>query len=342
MSLAMRKYIHIGLPKCASTSLQNSFFSNHPELLHLGSGFNGITGRYIGRDIARAVESDLRFKKEFLWRPEAITDVFAVHFKRAAEQRDCRAVGLSSEFLGFTLGNEIDVTAKASRLRQVFGENTSVIIVIREQMDLLESLYREMIKGGYPGTYRNFLEYTLLYQDRNWCHDFCFDRLVNLYSGLFGEERVIVLPFEQLLQDQSMFLQLICDGLGISRFEQPLAVKNAASSPAELELIRRCNEKWPHEFGSAFFQPFHATRLKAWFEDELGVKVPQDRLLDDAVRGALGEITRQMLAQGNVTPLDTKVPEALGTRLREIYGASNRRLAERVDFNLSEYGYCMS
>jgi hypothetical protein len=337
----MRKYVHIGFPKCASTSLQNSFFSNHPELYHLGSGFNGINGRYIDRDIARVVESDLRFKKEFLWRPETVTGVLDGYFKKASAQQGCRAVGLSSEFLGFTLGNEIDVMAKARRLRQVFGKNTTIIMVIREQMDLLKSLYREMVKGGYPGTWRNFLEYTFLYQDRNWCHDFCFDRVLDAYSDLFGRENVLVLPFEQLKQDRAGFLQALCKGLGISPFENTLMAKNAASDPAELELLRRCNEKWPHEFGSPFFQPFHSTRLKAWFEDELGVKAPQERLLDDAVRGPLTDITRQLLAQGNMAPLDTAVPEILGKRLSEIYGPSNVRLAERVDFDLAAYGYVL-
>lgn len=335
----MRRYVHIGLPKCASTSLQNSFFSNHPELYHLGSGFNGINGRYIDRDIARVVESDLRFKKEFLWRPEAVAAVFDGHFQAAAAQPGCRAAGLSCEFLGFTLGNEIDVVAKARRLRQVFGEDTLVIMVIREQMDLLQSLHREMIKGGYPGTWRNFLEYTLLYQDRNWCHDFCFDRLLEAYSDLFGRDNVLVLPFEQLRQDPAGFLQTICQRLGISPFRNTLMAKNAASDPAELELMRRANEKWPHEFGGPFFQPFQSTRLKAWFEDELGVKVPQERLLDDAVRGPLTDIVRQILVPGNATPLDTAVPAILAGRLREIYAPSNARLAERVDFDLAACGY---
>ena len=89
---APRKYIHIGQPKCASTSLQNSFFSNHPEVFHLGSGFNGITGRYIGRDVARVVEVDLRFKKEFLWHPDAVREVFDRYFEAAAATPGCRAV----------------------------------------------------------------------------------------------------------------------------------------------------------------------------------------------------------------------------------------------------------
>jgi len=335
----LRKYVHIGLPKCASTSLQNSFFSNHPELFHLGSGFEGITGRYIGRDVARVVESDLRFKKEFLWRPESVSAVFNAWFEQAPVAEGCRAAGLSSEFLGFTLGNEIDVATKAARLRQVFGENTTVIIVIRRQMDLLQSLYREMIKGGYPGTYRNFLEYTVLYQDRNWCHDFCFDLLVQRYQELFGREQVVVAPFEQLAGDASGFLRVICDGLHISLPPAGLAVKNTASSLEELELLRRCNEKWPHEFGSAFFQPFHATRLKAWFEDELGVKLPQERAVDDYARGPMGEMARYMLSETSVPPLDLGVPEALGERLRAIYAPSNRRLAALVGIDLERHGY---
>ena len=334
------RYIHIGLPKCASTSLQLSFFSSHPELFHLGSGYSGITGRYISRDVARVVEADLRFKKEFLWRPEPVRDVFAGQFAQAEEQ-GCRLVGLSSEFLGFTLGNEIDVAAKARRLREVFGENTHILIIIREQMSLLRSLYTEMVKGGYPGSYRNFLEYTLLFQDRNWCHDFCFDQLLGLYDNLFGCEKVHVLPFEQLAADEPGFVQAVCDALGVENPGISLMRKNTASNLQELELIRRFNEKWPHEFGSAFFQPFQATRMQAWFEDELGVKVPLERTIDDSMRGPFEEIARQKLATGSVPELDLEVPAAIGERLLELYGKSNSRLAPRLDFELSGHGYEM-
>ena len=336
-----RRYAHIGLPKCASTSLQVSFFSNHSQLFHLGSGFDGVTGSYIGRDVARVVESDLRFKKDFLWQPQKVSEVFEKYVQLAAERDGCRAVGLSSEFLGFTLGNEIDVAAKASRLRQVLGPDVSIVLVVRSQMDLLRSLYIEMIKGGYPGSYRNFLEYTVLYQDRNWCHDFCYDRLFELYSGLFGPEQVIVLPYEQLHADQAGFLQALCEGLGVEPRGQALAVKNTTPDLAEMELLRRFNEKWPHEFGSPFFQPFHATRLRAYFEDELGVRVPQERSVDDFMRGPLGEIAREKLGDGNNPPLDTLAPNALQKRLEAIYGPANRRLEKLLRLDLRKFDYPM-
>ncbi|HMB59036.1 MAG TPA: hypothetical protein VKN35_03905 [Xanthomonadales bacterium] len=338
----MQKYVHIGMPKCASTSLQNSFFSNHPEICHLGSGFDGITGRYIDRDVARLAESDLRFKKDYLWRPEPAREVFNRHFRSAGERPECRAVGLSSEFLGFTLGNEIDVASKARRLQQVFGEDSQMIIIIRNQMSLLQSLYMEMIKGGYPGSYRNFLEYTLLFQDRNWCHDFCYDHTVGLYEQLFGRDRVHVMALEQLSLDSPGFAQRLCDALGLENPGIELGWKNAATDLRELELLRRFNEKWPHEFGSAFFQPFQTSRLQAYFEDELGVKVPLERNIDDFMRGPLGEIAREKLGVGNIPELELEAPDVIGSRLLELYGKSNARLAGRLDFDLPGLGYTVA
>ncbi len=334
-----KTYLHIGQPKCASTSLQREFFANHAEIHHLGAAFNGITGRYIDRDVTRAVESDLRFKKAFLWQPERVAAVFGQHLQAAATMPGVRAVGLSCEFLGFTLGNEIDVVEKARRCAQVLGKDTCVIIIIREQMALLESLYRELIKGGYAGSYKNFLEYTYLYQDRNWCLDFCYDRLLDCYQGLFGRENVLMLPLEKLQADEAGFMARICSVLGLSQPAAPLKARNVAADPAELELLRRFNEKWPHELGGAFFSPFQSSRLQAWFEDELGVRVPHERGIDDYMRGPLGEIARDKLADGHVPPLDMEAPAALAERLGALYGRSNQRLTDMLDCDLEAFGY---
>ncbi|MEJ8569229.1 hypothetical protein [Elongatibacter sediminis] len=335
----MRTYAHIGQPKCASTALQTRFFAVHPELYHLGSGYRGDIGKYIDRDVARVVESGLRHQKDFLWNAGDARKVMARH---SAAATGATAIGLSCEFLGFTLGNEIDVTTKARRLRQMLGDDGRIVLVFREQMSLLQSLYTELVKGGYPGSYRRFLEYTWLFQDRNWCLDFCHDRLLACHAEVFGRDRVIALPYELLQREPGVFLDLLCEGLGIAPFDEWPTIRNARPPLEELELRRRFNEKWPHGFGSPFFNPFHAERLRAWFEDELGVRVPLERALDDAMISRYSAAAQELASRHPTPPLDLDAPDGITTRLQDLYAASNRALASQVPFDLASLGYPMS
>jgi hypothetical protein len=82
--------------------------------------------------------------------------------------------------------------------------------------------------------------------------------------------------------------------------------------------------------------------MQAYFEDELGIKVPLERKVDDILRGPLGDLARDKLLDGNIPELDLTVPEVLGQRLQAIYGPSNTRLASMVNFDPEQYGYFLA
>ncbi|MEP5624755.1 MAG: hypothetical protein ABJP82_19480, partial [Hyphomicrobiales bacterium] len=236
-----RKYLHVGYPKSASTSLQNFYFATHPDCYHLGLGYESRGNRYIDDDVEMVSEIDIRLKKEFLYNPEQSKARLQPHFDAAAEQ-GFKAVGLSNEFFSFALGNEVDTADKARRLHGIFGDNTTVIIVVREQFTLLRSLYLEMLKGGYGGTYRKYLEYTLLYQVRSWCYDFCFDRIYETYENLFGKENICIIPFEILKQDSAAFLGEIAHSIGIDdSITEMRSVNQQSETKGFYEQLRRYN-----------------------------------------------------------------------------------------------------
>ncbi|MGQ7794088.1 hypothetical protein ACUN0C_16905 [Faunimonas sp. B44] len=335
-----RRYIHIGYPKCASTSIQITFFPDHPELYHLGNGWNKNNNRYIDDAVTNVAEVDLRYKREFIYDSQQAKAAFEPHFEAAEADEKTKAVGLSSEFLSFTLGNEVDVVTKAKRLHEIFGDDTCVVFVFREQLSLLKSLYTEMVKGGYPGTFRKFLEYTYLFQDRNWCREFCFDKVFDLYAGLFGRENVCAVPFELLKADEKAFVARLCDGIGVSRVElQMRELNKQGPSLGVYELMRRFNEKFPHEFGGAFYEPFSCMRMRTYFQNELGVAVPHERAADDFIRMPLSKGAQQLQQHNPAPDIDLNFPPALVERLTAIYAPSNARLAEQTGVDLAGYGY---
>ncbi len=334
-----QRYVHVGFPKSASSSLQNFYFGVHPDCLHLGLGFESKGNTYFDEGVERVSEVDIRLKKEFLWDLEACQKLMQPAFDHAREN-NFKAVGISNEFHSFALGNEVDTADKARRLRQLFGDGTKAIIVIREQFSFLKSLYLELLKGGYGGTYRKYLEYTYLYQVRSWCTDICYDNMYNLYVNEFGKENVCMVVFEQLKKDPAAFLTTIANSIGISTDIQEMrAVNTQAESMGWYEQLRRYNEKFPREFGTKFFEPFNMNRMRAYFHNEMGVAVPHDRLADDMLRMPINQAAQKISEISPVSDLSLKIPEGLETRMTEMFSASNRRLQDLAGFDLEQYGY---
>ena len=335
------RYVHVGFPKAASSSLQNFYFAVHPECYHLGLGYQSRGNRYVNEEIEILSEVDLRLKKHFLWdgaRGRARIEAAAA----AAEEGGYRAVGLSNEFLSFALGNEVDTADKASRLHEIFGPGTRAVIVVREQFGFLRSLYLEMLKGGYGGSFRNFLEYTLLYQVRSWATDICYDNMWRHYARVFGEDNVCMLAFEQLKEDTPGFLGRIAGALGISDSVTELRAVNTQREELNwYEQLRRYNERFPHEFGARFYEPFNMNRMRAYFHNELKLAVPHDRLADDMLRIPFSQAANAVVELSKVRDINLDVPEALGDELRRMFAPSNRRLMEATGLPLDRYGYTL-
>lgn len=339
MAKEPRRYVHIGFPKSASTSLQNFYFPNHPEIYHMGNGYEGKGNAYIDDDVEMVCEVDVRLKKNFLWDADVSRKRLEPHFA-AAKEEGFKAVGISSEFFSFPLANEVDTAEKARRLHQIMGDNTTVVIIIREQFSLLKSLYLELIKGGYPGTYRKYLEYTLLYQVRSWCHDFCFDNLFEIYAEYFGAKNVCMVPFEKLKKDTPAFLGELSKAIQIGHEVKELRSVNQASDTLGFyEQLRKYNEKFPHEFGSAFYEPFSMNRMRAYFHNELELAVPQERLADDFMRIPFSQAATKF---NNIAPskdIDLNFPKALKEEFMKIYVPANQRLQKISKLDVAQYGY---
>ena len=66
----MQKFIHIGYPKCFSTTLQREFFSIHPEIHYGGIGTGGSNIDFINDEMNLLVESGLIYFRNILYQKE--------------------------------------------------------------------------------------------------------------------------------------------------------------------------------------------------------------------------------------------------------------------------------
>ncbi len=332
--MSARRYLHVGLPKSLSTALQRDFFAAHPALCHLGVGCGGNVD-YLDPDVELAVEGHLMFCKDLRYREKeaAVHQTFARHFAAADADPRVLAVGISNESLSFaTTPGHLDTTVKARRLQAIFGRGAEVILILRNQPALLRSLHGESIRNGYAGSYRDFLTWLYLYQDRSFLYDILYDRTYDLYAGLFGAEHVHVVPLEDHRSGNDLtigpdgiatIVTRLCAILGVPVAPLTIARHNDALPPAVQAVKERLNRAHPHDAGHSLLRGVaNAHRLRQYFARDLQWDAT-DWLYDDVKRkrALIAQATAEA-AVATETVVDDPCPA-------EIVGSPARALRRR-------------
>lgn len=352
--MGFKKYIHVGYNKCFSTSLQTGFFASHTELHHLGVGYAGEKLGYIDTKIEGAVEQHLRFSKDFVYqdKKQSIIDSFSKHFA-LAERAGKLYAGISSEHLSFNLTpDNIDITAKAKRLAEIFGQSTKIIIVIRNQIDFFRSMYREAVRGGYHLPYADYINYIYKFQARNFMPDYRYDQVYKLYAELFGSMNVEVILMEEV-RDQGtgqlsqatdgtlLLTKKITDFLGISPFTNRLEDANPALSDYVIDILRQKNAKNPHGLSNTLYDSEQTHRLRSYFKEELDC-LPPSADQDWKKKWQNIDAAKKIYEQDKNAPefkLDYSCDLTLLGRIKDYYANSNEQLQEILGIDLAQYGY---
>lgn len=366
--MANLRYLHIGYPKCASTSLQYDFFNVHPQIHHLGWGMRNRTG---WRDDALAAcgEVDIRFKPEFHYDRAKVRGVFERHFEQAEQNPEIKAVGVSFEAFCFTMVFDVEPLTKARRLHDIFGDGTKILMVLREPFALLRSFYFEMVRDGFAGTFEDFLRFQYLYQFRSLLFDLRYADIYGIYAELFGADNICVIPLELLIQDQAKFVRQISDHLKIDALDMALGQYNSSNDMRVLELLRRLNASYRHNMGNGYFDMTDGEKLDAYWRTELEVMMPASGLMNYNRRYKLFWAAEEVIRTNgkpradlpefhdNVDDLPRiletakamlrdEVPEINGSyddfwqeRLSTFWAGGNQALAELTGYDLAALGY---
>lgn len=188
----MRIYLHIGYPKAASSWFQKKFLPN----------------------VKNIKVYERKFIRECFLDPGAF-EFSPGEFKSAFESKEDIDIWLSEELLlgrlrpGGVKGFVVVEIAK--RLKEVFPD-AKIIIFIRNQIDILASAYMEYVRSG-----GNFGINKFLFPERYFRSEgnrlvllgldyFLYDRIINLYNKLFGNENVNVFLYEDFAENPKSFI----------------------------------------------------------------------------------------------------------------------------------------
>ncbi len=183
-----RPLLHVGMPKCGSTWLQKHFFLPRNGFTQALSTFGTL----------------LVFVKarSFQWQD--------CRAELNLEQADALVPVLSLEVLvGEPLTGGSDGEVNLHRLHETLPD-ARILFVIREQRAMLRSIYKSLVNFGYPYKIDTVLYNDLVGNVPTFDLSYlCYHYPIEAYQRVFGEDSVLVLPYEQLSEQPAQFMAAI-------------------------------------------------------------------------------------------------------------------------------------
>lgn len=242
-----RHLIHIGYPKAGSSFLQ-AWFERHPDLRYAPGGLGGFYNVF---EMARPSTRPYRYfvsSFEGLATPHESAGGIRLDFGGAAPARPDRVK---------------DDQRGVRDLLRAFFPDSRVLIVTRGFKGMIASAYSQSVRMGgrlHPAGMCRELAARLMHDDQ---HYFDYDYLIGLYGQAFGEQNLIVLPYELLRDDAGKFLAILEARLGIAHIEFEPGRVNPSLSPQELywyPLISRAVSSAASRLG-----PARHRRIYGWY-----------------------------------------------------------------------------
>jgi len=217
----MKICFHIGFPKSASTTLQKHLFDRHPEINFLGiypSGNIGQDSDVINNKTLYLINKNLQIFHTQMTECEGI-EYFNIKKNKLIKSiyylLDKDKLNLfSNERFSSVLFSHPDRAQKAQNIKQIFP-NAKILIVIRNQTDIIKSQYRDhpfdprCLTLGKPVTIEEWIDINISMKNINFLKSIKYSEIIRYYIYLFGKNNVKVVLFEDLASNLEYFCKEI-------------------------------------------------------------------------------------------------------------------------------------
>lgn len=249
-------FVHIGLCKTGTSFLQQCFFP----------AIDGI--HYI--NVHASWLDEIIYKNDFDFEYKKVRS----NFKTFISANSLPVLISNESLAGNFLHGAMDTTMIANRLHAMH-DDLKIIITIRNQMDMIDSLYRQYVHQGGALSFLNFMKLGApnpIYAGLSYLN---YYKLVSLYCGLFGRKNVLILKYEDLNCDYKLFLRQILDFIGVD-YKHDLAdvfvKKNVGLSDLAIFIMRVINRFVPSWANSASVIPHRiltSHKVRIFFQNKL-------------------------------------------------------------------------
>lgn len=235
-------YIHLGLPKTATTTLQNRVFLDQQKgYLYLGKYYADYHPENEGKNSwINQLKSDLIMKDSPFFDAYDFETVLRENFRIADNPQKyllseeaffSRCLNPDKYGKLITIGSPRHVLNNLCHLFRNQPEyKVRLIFVLRSQPDLVESFFAQSFFR-----YKNYLGLTTPDEFTNYifsCGNYSpvdsllrYSTLINYMEQLFGSENILALPYEKMKSDPEIFLNEMTDYMGIDPWDFQVLTK---------------------------------------------------------------------------------------------------------------------
>lgn len=302
--------LHIGLPKCASSSLQRFLQNAETPYFYMGKFKRDHRGlAYQNEEIEAIFRTTIPLSSEIIFNYEEIRSRLKAYF---AEYNPQNKPALLSEEVMSGMGvimhqnnRQLDPYIILHRMKQLFP-NLKLLLIIREQFKYLQSYYSELISQGYNIAYDIFVRKHIR-EHAGLGYILKYDEFASFLIRTCGE--VYILPFESLIRQDDLATSTLAK-LDIS-FTQDFPKARKSALPNEVH----------HKFVANLDQVTRLGSLQSLYDLSRSHEVIQKQNIRD-------DVTKLFW-------LDPHFQAACS----KLFSKSNYKLQEMLNINLHEYGY---
>ena len=303
---------HVGYHKTATTLLQKTLFSEEiGYFISDRSKRNCIIDAFVSPScLAGANVAKLK-------------DLFSE--TKICDARQMKVVS-HERLAGYPATGGVDQEIIARRIKENFP-NARILMVIREQNDIILSMYYQYIVDGGALSLRDYLSGTdrMLHRYPQFSFEYYdYIEAFKMYQNLFGASNVLCLPYEMLISEPERFLNSIlefCDFTSAATgFGDRIASNRINSRKSILELCMRrlANKIFRTQLSNYGFKAITRRQLNAGFK-RLSPYFPVVKAIEN----------RQ----------DLKARSVIRRTIMNRYRRSNSDLSQMLGMDLGYYGY---
>ena len=323
---------HIGYPKAGSTTLQKHLFNEHSEINNLGifptqsigriSGHRDNDCEYLKNPRLRRMYDDMVMIEGIQYDNRRMSEFFNKYIRELVASSEVNV--FSNERFTSVFFAHDDLRDKARRIQEI-APDAKILIIIRNQFDLIKSQYRD-----HPMDPRSFAigkpvsidEWIRIARDSNAVHfldSLQYHNVIHHYKQTFGNDRVEILLLEELAQDTFTFSKRLAHFIEIDQDEVHSCLVN----------------KKENEGVSQFYNEFRRIRQRLIRIFDLPESLPKS--VQPMMKSTNRRVEKYLSSSGNKERYT--IADDIKGWLEDYYTNCNLQLDELYNLPVRKYGY---